>query len=175
MNIVESISDAWQPAVDAAPAPGQLIALERWAAIADTWPQDITPGLLLPNDVDPREIGIDLGRFATIALQFPKWTDGRAYTQARLLRRRLRWGGELRAVGDVVVDIAPLLARVGFDVAVLRPGQDPKAARGALRFFDGGNAHYQGDARDPRPLFQKQAPAQVGGDRVLVAVGGARS
>jgi uncharacterized protein (DUF934 family) len=87
-------------------------------------------------------------------LHFPKWVDGRAYSQARLLRMRLRYGGEVRATGDVLVDMLPLLQRTGFDAVVLRHDQSIEAAERALGFFPG---HYQGDAQDNRPLFARAA------------------
>jgi uncharacterized protein (DUF934 family) len=90
-----------------------------------------------------------------IALQFPKWTDGRAYSQARLLRARLRFAGEVRASGDVLVDMMPLLQRSGFDAAHLRADQDHATAQRALRFFERG--HYQGDVLQSRPLFARGA------------------
>jgi uncharacterized protein (DUF934 family) len=96
----------------------------------------------------------DLARWRLIALQFPQWTDGRAYSQARLLRARLRFAGELRAVGEVLVDMLPLLQRSGFDAAQLRADQSPASARQALHFFD---AHYQGDVHDSRPVFARRA------------------
>ena len=70
--------------------------------------------LVLPNTADVLAVP-DLAGVATIALQFPKWTDGRAYSQAVLLRGRARWTGELIATGDVVADMLPLLRRCGFD------------------------------------------------------------
>ena len=96
----------------------------------------------------------DLPSLGLLALQFPKWTDGRAYTQARLLRLRYRFAGELRATGQVLVDMLLPLARSGFDAAQLREDQDPLAARRALEFFPG---HYQADARQPL-----QRPAGLG-------------
>ena len=72
---------------------------------------------------------------AVIALHFPKWTDGRAYSQAVLLRARLRFAGEIRATGEVLVDMLPLLRRCGFDSAQLRAGQSLEAAERAMRFF----------------------------------------
>ena len=84
---------------------------------------------------------------------FPKWTDGRAYSQARTLRARLGWRGELRAAGQVLVDMLPLLQRTGFDAVQLRPDQRLDSAERALRFFA---SHYQGDVVDPRPLFRRE-------------------
>ncbi|MDP4772014.1 MAG: DUF934 domain-containing protein, partial [Limnohabitans sp.] len=72
--------------------------------------------ITLANDVDPRTL--DLSGVTRIDLQFPKFTDGRAYSQAFLLRRRLRFAGELRATGDVLIDQLVQMQRTGFDVAV---------------------------------------------------------
>ena len=82
---------------------------------------------------------------ALVALHFPKWVDGRAYSQAHLLRARYRFAGEIRATGDVLVDMLPLLQRTGFDAVQLRADQSAEAARRALAFFPG---HYQGDVAE---------------------------
>jgi uncharacterized protein (DUF934 family) len=111
--------------------------------------------VLLPNDSDVELIEADLPRLTLVALQFPKWTDGRAYSQARLLRSRFRFAGEVRATGDVLVDMLPLLQRTGFDAVVLRADQKLASARRALGFFAG---HYQGDVKNTQPHFSR-APA----------------
>lgn len=85
-----------------------------------------------------------------VVLNFPKWTDGRAYSQAVLLRGRLRYRGEIRAAGDVVVDMLPLLHRCGFDAVQLRDGQSRETALATLGQFPG---HYQGDVTGARPVF----------------------
>ncbi|MDE1980068.1 MAG: DUF934 domain-containing protein [Betaproteobacteria bacterium] len=134
--------------------------MEQWQAQdTDSTQQD---GLLLDNTVDVGGLGRQLAGLRLIVLQFPKWTDGRAYTQAAMLRRRVGFRGEIRAVGEVLVDMAPLLARNGFDTAVLRADQDPQAAYRALQFFDladtpGAYSYYQGDVFEARPLFARTA------------------
>jgi uncharacterized protein (DUF934 family) len=104
--------------------------------------------VLLPNDADPSVLADDVPHLAAVALQFPKWTDGRAYSQAWLLRARLGFRGEVRAVGDVVVDMLPLLRRTGFSAATLREGQSRETALRTLRDFDDafGAGFYQADA-----------------------------
>jgi uncharacterized protein (DUF934 family) len=109
--------------------------------------------ITLANDAEIIDLLPRLHKLTLIALQFPKWTDGRAYSQARLLRARYRYRGELRATGEVLVDMLPLLERTGFDAVQLADGQDQAAAERALQFFDRG--HYQGDLRQPRPLFAR--------------------
>ena len=108
--------------------------------------------LTLANDVDPRTL--DLAGVTRIDLQFPAFTDGRAYSQAFLLRRRLSFKGEIRATGDVLIDQLVSMSRTGFDVAVLREGLDASAAQ---RQFDRFPAFYQGSAVDTQPLFARAA------------------
>ncbi len=108
--------------------------------------------LSLPNDADPRTL--DLSGVTRIDLHFPKFTDGRAYSQAFLLRRRLGFAGELRATGDVLIDQLVQMQRTGFDVAVLREGLDPFAAQ---RQFDRFAGFYQGSAVGTQPHFATAA------------------
>jgi len=142
------------PAPHPLPREGQLLTLEQWHAVRDTWPAGLRTGVLLSNTVDVETLAADLSRLALMVLQFPKWTDGRAYTQARLLRRRLGYRGEVRAIGEVLVDMMPLLHRCGFDAVVLRHDQSLDDAQRALRFFE---SHYQGDAVEHQPLFARPA------------------
>ena len=106
--------------------------------------------LALANDVDPRTL--DISGITRIDLQFPAFTDGRAYSQAFLLRRRLGFTGELRATGDVLIDQLVQMQRTGFDVAVLKDGVDASAAQRQLDRYAG---FYQGSAVDTQPLFAK--------------------
>lgn len=106
----------------------------------------------LANDADPRELS--LSGIERINLNFPKFTDGRAFSQAFLLRRRLGFQGEIRATGDVLVDQLAQMERSGFDVAVLRADQDMAIAQRVLAAYPGyGVGKYQGDAVDARPHF----------------------
>ena len=112
--------------------------------------------LQIANDADLAEIAASgaLEGVARVELQFPKFTDGRAYSQAFLLRRRLGFKGEIRATGDVLIDQLVQMQRSGFDSAVLRPGVDASAAQ---RQFDRFSAFYQGDAVTPAPRFAREA------------------
>ena len=104
--------------------------------------------LVLPVDADPRTLLLQGVR--RIDLHFPKFTDGRAFSQAYLLRRRLGFEGEIRATGDVLSDQLVQMQRSGFDSAVLRADQDLKHARAQFARFSG---FYQGDAVQPQPRF----------------------
>lgn len=112
---------------------------------------DETTALTIANDADIASL--DLTGITRIDLQFPKFTDGRAYSQAYLLRRRQQYTGQLRATGDVLIDQLVHMARSGFDVAVLKEGLD---AGDAQRQFDRFNSFYQGDAVTPAPHFVRQ-------------------
>ena len=106
----------------------------------------------MANDADP--LLLTLAGVDRIDLSFPKFTDGRAFSQAFLLRRRLDFKGEIRALGDVLVDQLAQMERSGFDVAVLRADQDMDVARRVLADYPGyGVGKYQGDAVDIRPHF----------------------
>lgn len=105
----------------------------------------------LANTEDPR--ALDLAGVARIDLNFPKFTDGRAYSQAFLLRRRLGFTGELRATGDVLIDQLVQMERTGFDVAVLRADQNIDFAQ---RQFDRYRGFYQGDAVTVKPHFARE-------------------
>ncbi|MBS0448593.1 MAG: DUF934 domain-containing protein [Proteobacteria bacterium] len=136
------------------PAPDLLLEFAQWQEVRNHWPADVPVGVALPNDVPVTEIAADLDRLQLVVLRYPKWTDGRAYSQAHLLRARYRYAGEVRATGDVLVDMLPLLHRTGFDAVVLRTGQSVDAARRALGYFP---SYYQGDVHEPRPRFAREA------------------
>ena len=108
--------------------------------------------LVLANDADPRELS--LHGINRIDLHFPKFTDGRAFSQAFLLRRRLGFAGEIRATGDVQVDQIVQMQRTGFTSAVLSDGQDETIA---LRQIARYGVFYQGDAVNTQPIFRKAA------------------
>lgn len=109
-----------------------------------------TQGVLrVANDADPLELPLD--GVQRIELDFPKFTDGRAYSQAVLLRRRRGFAGEIRATGDVLIDQLVQMQRAGFSSAVLKDGKDPVDAQRQFAQYPG---YYQGDAMKPRPLFK---------------------
>ena len=102
----------------------------------------------LANDIDPRTLNLE--GIDRIDLNFPKFTDGRAYSQAFLLHRRLGFKGEIRATGDVLIDQLVQMQRSGFDSAVLREDQNLDFAQ---RQFDRFKSFYQGDAVHTQPKF----------------------
>lgn len=113
-------------------------------------------GLWLDANEGPEAVSGDLPRFQVIAVNFPKFGDGRAYSIARLLRERYGYKGELRAIGDVLHDHLHFMAQCGFDAFALREDQDPQAALGAFDDFSDG---YQTSALRPVPLFRRRLAA----------------
>jgi uncharacterized protein (DUF934 family) len=112
--------------------------------------------LVVANTEDPRTLALE--GVTRIDLHFPKFTDGRAYTQAFYLRRRSGFTGEIRATGDVLVDQLVQMERQGFSVAVLRADQHLDFAQ---QQFDRYRAFYQGDAVTPNPVFSREDNQEV--------------
>ena len=161
MQFVQSTQEPWHraggedgPQPHPLPVAHSLLTLEQWHAVRDTWPAGLPTGVILENTVDVESLAGDLPRLSLVALQFPKWIDGRAYSQAHVLRARLRYAGEVRAIGDVLVDMLPLLHRTGFSAVHLGADQKEASARRALAIV---TDHYQGDVVQTRPLFSRIA------------------
>ena len=153
-------SDRWSFAADATlpAATGALaVPLAAWhehraTLLARSGPVGVW---LAPSD-DPAALRADLDALELVAVHFPKFTDGRGYSIATLLRKRLGWRGELRAFGDVGRDQLFYLRRCGFDAFKLAPHRDPQAALASLEPF---TVRYQGAVDDPVPLFRKRLAA----------------
>ena len=110
--------DPWTTVGDdgALPDGPAIVTLARWQAARDELAARNAPlGLRLKSDQPPALVAADLDRFAVVALEFPKFTDGRAYSYARLLRERHGFRGEIRAVGNVLRDQLLFMQRCGFD------------------------------------------------------------
>jgi uncharacterized protein (DUF934 family) len=110
--------DTWVKADAASPLPDGpvLLSKKRWLAERDQLVGRNTPlGLIIAAGEGVDDIAADLSRFALIALDFPKFSDGRAFSTARLLREKHGYTGELRAIGNVLSDQLPFMRRVGFD------------------------------------------------------------
>jgi uncharacterized protein (DUF934 family) len=118
-----------------------------------TSPHDDAQALRLDNTVDAHTLAFDAAQL--IELHFPKFTDGRAYSQARILRRR-GYAGDLRATGDVLVDQLVQMQRCGFSSAVLRADQSLQTAQALLKRE---LPAYQGDAQRPLPHFARRQVA----------------
>lgn len=116
----------------------------------DVQPEENVNVLVVANDADIGELSLE--GVDRIELQFPKFTDGRAFSQAYLLRRRRKFAGDIRATGDVLVDQLVQMQRTGFSSAVLKEGKDLADVE---RQFERYAAFYQADVVVPRPLFAR--------------------
>jgi len=133
--------------------PGRVIfPLAIWQARAAECANRAEYGVWLSSDTSHEALEGDLNQFSVIALDFPKFTDGRAYSTATLLRTRRGYHGQLRAIGDVLRDQLFYLQRSGFDAFAVRTDKDIHAARASLADF---SLAYQGSADNPEPLFRR--------------------
>ena len=110
-------------------------------------------GVWLDSHEDPAEIAPDLRLFGVVAVNFPKFVDGRGYSIGRLLRERYGYKGELRAVGDIFRDQLFFLSSCGFNAYALRDGEDPHEA---LKAFGDFSEAYQTSVERPVPLFRRR-------------------
>lgn len=144
-------NDPWLTLGDDAPLPPAgrvIVSLDRWQAERAALTGFAGRlGVRLRADQSPALIADDLDRFALVALEFPAFKDGRAYSYARLLRERFGYKGEVRAVGEVLRDQLLFMARCGFDAFELADGLDTEDWRAALAEF---TVFYQPTA-DGRP------------------------
>lgn len=141
----------------ALPAGALIVPFALWTARRDELLARGTPvGVRLEPTDDPADLADDLPRLAVVAIRFPKFADGRGYSTAYLLRRRLGFQGEVRAVGDVKRDQLFYLSRSGFDAFLMAEGQDAKAALASLSDFSGA---YQAAADGRPPRFRAAAGA----------------
>lgn len=111
-------------------------------------------GVWVASDERPDALKDDFSKLAVIAVDFPKFTDGRGYSIAYNLRVRLGWTGELRAIGDVLRDQLFQMRRVGFDAYATRPDRNIHDALKGLSDF---SETYQASVDQKLPLFRRQA------------------
>jgi len=140
----ETVEDRFLRVEDGAPLPREgavLLTAEQFMNSAEEAAGRAGPtGVIWPNDREVAELAPWLDRLALIALVFPTFKDGRAYSQARTLRERLGFTGELRATGDVLRDQFLFLHRAGFDAFEVRKPADAQAFCEALQRY---NVFYQ--------------------------------
>ncbi len=110
-------------------------------------------GVWLNSDEEVEAIADDLEHFKVVALNFPVFSDGRSYSNARLLRDRYGYKGEVRAIGDVLRDQLFLMKRCGFDAYVIREDRNAEEALQSLKDF---SEVYQAATDQPQPLFRRR-------------------
>lgn len=119
---------------DALPA-GSVVPLARWLELKASGGEVSELGVSIENDENPAMLKSHLGELTVIALRFPTWRDGRAYSQARKLRYLWGFKGVILAHGDVLRDQILWMSRVGFDALHLRADQDPVASLRAFSLY----------------------------------------
>ena len=137
----ELVEDTWVTLDAEAPLPDNpnqavIVPLRRWQAERDALsarPGEV--GVQLEPTDDVWAAADDLTAAPLVALSFPKFADGRGYSQAYILRTHLGFKGELRAVGDVLRDQIHHMARCGIDAFAIREGKDPRDALKAFEVF----------------------------------------
>jgi uncharacterized protein (DUF934 family) len=153
--------DGWQLIADDAPVPESgdvIVGLARLSADAGQLnARKGRLGVRVDPEDEPSEAAKVLPKVALVAVNFPKFGDGRGYSKARLLRERFGFKGELRAVGEVLADQLQYMSRCGFDAFELAAGKDVAAALHAMRDF---SVTYQAATDDPRPLYRRVARGQ---------------
>jgi uncharacterized protein (DUF934 family) len=133
---------------------GVLIPFQLWRTKRDVSATLGTEvGVLVGEEDDLTEVAAHLAHTGLIAVHFPRFTNGRGYSIARLLRGRYGYRGELRAVGDIMRDQLFYLRRVGFDAFELRADQ---ACEQALHAFEDFTQPYQASSDEPTPLFRRR-------------------
>ncbi|MGA7593564.1 MAG: DUF934 domain-containing protein [Gallionella sp.] len=129
-----------------------IVPLKVWQAQREALQSRSELGVWLASHERAEDLKSDLKMFRVIAVDFPKFADGRGYTIATHLRTRLGYGGELRAVGDVLRDQMFYMQRVGFDTFVPRPDKDIGEALKGLGDF---SSSYQASSDEKLPLFRR--------------------
>ncbi|MYM32447.1 DUF934 domain-containing protein [Duganella sp. CY15W] len=178
----EVVADDWQvlrlaepvegaPVVDAAtvavPEGKFIVPLSLWLVQREVLAARTAAGEIavwIASDERPETLKDLLDQFPLIAVDFPKFTDGRGYSIAYNLRTRLGWTGELRAVGDVLRDQLFSMQRVGFDAYAIRADRDVHDALKGLSDF---SETYQASVDQKVPLFRRHArpvPATANND-----------
>lgn len=135
------------------PAGPLILPLARWRQCPPEPRKMSLHGVWLGPDDDVESLELWLGVVPLIALDFPSFRDGRAYSQAYLLRSRLGWQGELRAIGDVLRDQLSHMRQCGFTSFAVR---EDKSAEDALKGLAGMSVLYGRSAIEPRPLFRRR-------------------
>jgi uncharacterized protein (DUF934 family) len=171
------VADGWRRIGDDEPLPDSgpvIVSLARWQREREALDARANEargsiGLVLNSDQGPASIADDLTHFDLVALDFPRFQDGRAYSYARLLRERYKFTGELRAVGNVLRDQLLFMRRTGFDAFEL-----PETAnvREWLKAFEDFSVFYQratdkaraaAELRDRRPNRKPEKAEAVAG------------
>jgi uncharacterized protein (DUF934 family) len=167
----EVVSDRYVRILDDAPVPASgavLVPAERFLAdAAEFAARAAETGVIWPNNRDIAELAPHLDKIALVALVFPKFQDGRAYSQARILRERLGFRGELRATGQVLRDQFVFMLRAGFDSFEVKKDADAKVFGAVAKRY---TVFYQPTGDGRLTAFRKRLQANAAPRRELRSV-----
>lgn len=156
--VPEIVIDHWQRLRDDEPYPTPdtlpvLVSLVRWLSEREQLAARPSPvGVWIPGHAEPEEVGTSLASLPLVAVEIPKFSDGRHFTLARLLRERYGFAGELRAFGDVLPDQLFYMRRCGYTSFELKPGKSLETGLQTLQTF---SVAYQAGADLP-PLYRRR-------------------
>lgn len=150
-QVVARPADAESLVVPEGPA---LVPVDLWLAGREHFADRSDIGVWFEGHDEPETLDGLANELPLIAVNFPKFADGRGYSIARLLRERYGFRNELRAIGDVLLDQLQFMKRCGFDSFALREDKDPAKAARCLNFF---SQNYQAATDNDTPLFRRRA------------------
>ena len=158
-RLIVTLAEGEAPTDIAVPAGPVLVPLAVWQARREELLARARSGELgvwLAAGEDVAALADDVSLLSVIGLQFPKFTDGRSYSAATLLRTRYAYRGELRAIGEVLRDQFNYMTRCGFDA--LQPQAErytDEQLEAAVASIDDFTEPYQRSVKDPLPLFRR--------------------
>ena len=149
------VDDSWQVWRDTENLPQSgpvIVSLSLWQQHKEALQSLGDVAVFLASDESPKLLGDDIASLPLIAIDFPKFADGRGFSYGRELREHHGFQGELRAIGDFMRDQLFFLKRCGFDSYAL-PGEELEAALNSFHDFD---EVYQSSIDQPLPLFRRR-------------------
>jgi len=150
------VDDTWSYVDDASTVPPDgnvVVTWQRWCdERAPLESRESAVGVLVPNTMATSEFAESVLERPLVVLEFPKFSDGRAYSQARQLRDTYRFAGELRAFGDVLRDQIFYMHRCGFNAYDPRTRYSLEDLVAGLNDF---SVTYQAASDDPRPIYRR--------------------
>ena len=156
INLEGNVQNTWQildQDFEGSPEANSLVSMRYFLANVDAVLASKKVGVWLDSDDQPEDLPAEASQLPLIAINFPKFVDGRGYSIARYVRERLNFQGDLRAIGDVLLDQLFFYKRCGFSSFLLRDDVDTERALAA--FSDFGEV-YQAANDQPKPLFQRR-------------------
>jgi len=157
INLTDVLENNWSIVSDTdavLPEGNILVPGDYWLENRDALKARGNVGLVLFGDADPLAFADDIASIEVVAVNFPAFADGRGYSIARLLRERLDYQGEIRAIGDVLIDQLNFMKRCGFSEFLLKDGLSGEKA---LDYFATFSDPYQLANDLPTPLFRRKA------------------